>query len=118
LKVGPTGLGRNPENVLGLVFVRILRIGTGVVALSSEEFGAVFLEGVGDVFQENQPEDDVLVFRCIHVVSQLVSSEPELGLEADVGSGVFRRGFLFCSHVRKLSEAIGRESVHVSSLPG
>jgi hypothetical protein len=32
----------------------------------------VFLEGVGDVFEEDEAEDDVLVFRRVHVVAQLV----------------------------------------------
>jgi hypothetical protein len=32
----------------------------------------VVLEGVGDVLQEDQAEDDVLVFRRVHVVAQLV----------------------------------------------
>ena len=42
-----------------------------------------------DVFEEDQPQDDVLVFRSVHVVAQLVGSEPELGFEADGGSGGF-----------------------------
>ena len=42
----------------------------------------VLLEGVGDVFEEDQAEDDVLVLRRVHVVAQLVGGEPELGLEA------------------------------------
>jgi hypothetical protein len=52
--------------------------------LAGEELGAVFLEGVGDVFEEDEAEDDVLVFRRVHVVAQLVGGEPELGLEAEV----------------------------------
>lgn len=42
--------------------------------------------GVGDVFEEDEAEDDVLVFRRVHVVAELVGGEPELSLEAD-GSG-------------------------------
>ena len=49
----------------------------------------MFLEGVGDVFEENQAEDDMLILRRVHVVAELVGSEPELGLEADGGGGVF-----------------------------
>jgi hypothetical protein len=48
----------------------------------------VFLEGVGDVLQENQAEYDMLVLRGIHVVAELVSSEPELGFKPDIGRGV------------------------------
>ena len=54
----------------------------------------MFLEGVGDVFEEDEAEDDVLVFRRVHVVAELVGGEPELGLEADGGGGLgSRRGF-------------------------
>jgi hypothetical protein len=50
----------------------------------------VFLEAVGDVFEEDEAEHDVLVFRRVHVVPQLVGGEPELGLEAESGGGVLR----------------------------
>ncbi len=72
--------------------------GAGVVALAGEELGAVFLEGVGDVFEEDEAEDDVLVFRRVHVVAQLVGGEPELGLEAEVGGGVVLRGGASARH--------------------
>ena len=66
----------------------------------------MFLEGVGDVFEEDEAEDDVLVLirasaltlraaygslcrsapiRRVHVVAELVGGEPKLGLEADGG---------------------------------
>ena len=51
LEVGPAGIGGHPEDVLGFVFVRIFGVGPGVIALAGEELGAVFLEGVGDVFE-------------------------------------------------------------------
>lgn len=95
LEVGPVGLGGHPKNVLGLVFVRVFGIGPGVVALPGEELGAVFLEGVGDVFEEDEAEDDVLILSRVHVVAEHVGGEPELGLEATGGgAGVFsgRRG--------------------------
>ena len=41
-----------------------------------------------DVFQEDQAQDDMLVFRRVHVVAQLVGGEPEFGFEADVGGGI------------------------------
>ena len=54
----------------------------------------MFFEGVGDVFEEDEAEDDVLVFRRVHVVAQLVGGEPELGLEADGGgAGIRAVGF-------------------------
>ena len=56
--------------------------------LAGEELGVVFLEGVGDVFEEDQAEDDVLVFRRVHVVAKLVGHQPELLFKADGGGGV------------------------------
>jgi len=47
----------------------------------------VFLEGVGDVFEEDQAENDVLVFGRVHVGAQLVAasqslaSKPRLAVE-------------------------------------
>ena len=40
---------------------------------------------VGDVLQEDQPQDDVLILRRIHVVAELVGGQPQLGLESKVG---------------------------------
>lgn len=58
------------------------------IAIDVDQPGVVFLEGVGDVLEEDQAEDDVLVLRGVHVVAQLVGGEPTLGLEADGGGGV------------------------------
>ena len=79
LEIGPARVGRDPEDVLGVVFVRIFGIGAGVVAFACDQLRVVFLEGVGDVFEEDEAEDDVLVFRRVHVAAQLVGGEPELG---------------------------------------
>ena len=86
--MGPAGFLRHPEDVLGFVFVGVFGIGPGVVAFAFNEFRAVFLEGVGDVFEEDEPKDDVLVFRRVHIVAQLVGGEPELGLKANGGGGL------------------------------
>ena len=58
------------------------------------ELGVLRLEGVGDVLEEDQAEDDVLVLGRVHVVAQRVGGRPELGLEAEVGARV---GFLASS---------------------
>ena len=87
LEVGPAGIGRHPEDIFSFVFIGVFGIGPGVVAFPGKELGAVFLEGVGDVFEEDEAEDHVLVFRRVHVVPQLVGGEPELGLEANGGGG-------------------------------
>ncbi len=85
LKMRPTGLGGYPEDILGFVFVWVFGIRALVVALTGEELSAMFLERVGDVLDEDEAEDDVLVFCRVHVVAQLVGGEPELGLKADSG---------------------------------
>ena len=52
------------------------------------------LEGVGDVLEEDQAEDDVLVLGRVHVVAERVGGRPELGLEAEVGPVLAAFGFL------------------------
>ena len=54
------------------------------------EFSVLGLEGVGNVFEEDQAEDDVLVFRRVHIVAQRVGGRPELRFEA-VKSRIGRR---------------------------
>jgi hypothetical protein len=44
----------------------------------------VFLKCVGDVLKEDQAEDDMLIFRRVHIGAQLVGREPELGFEAEL----------------------------------
>ena len=88
LKVGPAGVGGYPENVFRLVFVRVFGICPGVVPFACQKLGSMLLEGIRDVFQEDQTQDNVLVLRRVHVIAELVGGEPELGLEADVGSSL------------------------------
>ena len=45
---------------------------------------AAFLEGVGDVLEEDEAEDDVLVFGGVHVAAHLVGGLPQLLLEPEV----------------------------------
>ena len=45
--------------------------------------GVFFLEGVGDVFEEDQPEDDMLVFGGIQVAAEFIRGGPEGGFEAE-----------------------------------
>jgi hypothetical protein len=66
----------------------VLGVGARVVALACDEPGVVLVEAVGDVFEEDEPEYDVLVFGRVYVVAQLVRGEPELGLESEVGRRV------------------------------
>src|SRR5258708_7920967 len=76
----PARLFWHPEDVDGTVLVGVFRVGAlGSLRL---ELGVLRFEGVGDVLEEDQPEDDVFVFGRVHVVAQCVGSGPELRLEA------------------------------------
>ena len=81
----PAGLGRHPEDVLGDVLVSVLG---GVLAPLGEHGRVALLEGVGDVLQEDQPEDDMLVLGGVHRAAQRVGHRPQLGLVADGGPAV------------------------------
>nr|WP_309381426.1 hypothetical protein [Cerasicoccus frondis] len=74
LQVGPAGVGGDSEDVFGLVFVFILGVGPLVFTIASDELGAMLLESVVSVFEEDKTEHDVLVFSGIQVRSELVGS--------------------------------------------
>jgi hypothetical protein len=105
LEICPARARRNPEDVLGFVFILVFRIGPGFV----KQRGVFLFECVGDVFQEDEAENDVLVFGRVHVAAQLIRSEPELRFEAEIGGGVFRAAGSSASHVclgsRQISDA-------------
>jgi hypothetical protein len=44
----------------------------------------LLFEGIRDVFEEDQPEDDVLVLGCVHVAAQRVGGLPELVFETEI----------------------------------
>jgi len=66
----------NPKDAGSRVLVGIL--GIGALRLLSFQFGVLRLECVGNVFEKNQAEDDVLVLRRVHVIAQRVRHAPEL----------------------------------------
>ena len=72
------------------VLVRVL--GVGALRLFGHEPRVQLLEGVGDVLEEDQAEDDVLVLGGVHAAAQCVGHLPELGFVADVGRGSVRGG--------------------------
>ena len=76
--------GRHPEDVLRAVLVSVL--GVGAARLLRHELRVLFLEGVGDVFEEDQAEDDVLVFGRVHAAPQRIGHLPELGFVTDSGA--------------------------------
>ena len=78
LELGPSGLGRHPEDVLGDVLVRVF--GIRAFANLSLQLGVGFLKGVGDILQEDETQDDVLVLGGVHTAPQGVGHAPVLGL--------------------------------------
>ena len=78
----PAGLLGHPEDIRGPVLVGVL--GVGALRLLGLELGVLGLEGIGDVLEEDQAQDDVLVLGRVHVVAQGVGGLPELRLEAEV----------------------------------
>ena len=84
LETAPARLHRHPEDVLGPVLVGVLRI--GALVLLGLEPNVHLLEGVGDVLEEDQPEDDVLVLGRVHRATQGIGHAPKLGLVAGRGA--------------------------------
>ena len=74
------------KNAKGLVLVRVFWI--CALLLLGFKLRVLVLEGVGDVLQEDQSEDDVLVLGGVHVVAQGVGGFPKLLLEAEVRAAV------------------------------
>ena len=72
----------HPEDAGGAVLVGVL--GVGAVGAVGLELGVLGLEGVADVLEEDQAQDDVLVLGGVHVVAEGVGGLPELRLEAEV----------------------------------
>ena len=94
-QVRPARLGRHPEDAQRAVLVRVF--GVGAARLLGHEFGVLLLEGVRDVLEEDEAEDDVLVLCGVHAATQGIGHLPKLGLIADVSRGRFRRGGVFSS---------------------
>jgi hypothetical protein len=65
----------------------------------------MFLEAVGDVLEEDEAEDDMLVLCRIHVVSELISGEPQFRLETEIGGTVFGGRRFLLGHWGRFSSA-------------
>ena len=83
LEVLPARLGRHPEDPLGGVLVAVLQQAFELLARDAVGFQlglelvAAGLEGVGDVLEEEQAEDDVLVLGGVDLAAQGVGRLPE-----------------------------------------
>jgi len=85
LEIVPSRSGRHPEDIFGAVLIGIFGICACLVGFASYELRAMLFEAVGNIFEEDQAKNNVLVFRRIHVAAELISSEPKLSFEANVG---------------------------------
>jgi hypothetical protein len=70
----PTRLRRHPENANGFVLVDILRV--SALVFFGLQLLVLLLEGIGDVLQEEQAENDVLVLGGVHAAAQRVGGFP------------------------------------------
>lgn len=98
------------EFALGTRFVLVF----GGLWVLDQQFGMAGLEGVGDVFQEDQPQGDMLVVARLHVASELVGGFEQLGLKTQLAAIPILPEILF--HHGALSFAM-QESSHSRFLP-
>jgi hypothetical protein len=75
--------------------------------MTGSVLGAHRLKHVGDVFQKDESEDDMLVFRRVYIVAEPIGCEPKLGLKAEIGGSVV--GFRLRGH------QVPSEEIRVSS---
>jgi hypothetical protein len=67
----------NVEDIYFEISILILH-----VVIRGEEFLIPFFEFIGDVFQENQTQDNMLILSRIHVPAQNIGCGPDLLLKA------------------------------------
>jgi len=51
-----------------------------------DQLRVLLLESVGNIFEKDQAEDDMLVFGCVHTTAQRVGHLPKLGFVPHVGA--------------------------------
>ena len=96
--------GRHPEDAAAGVLVGVVdELGdlVLVVAVGGElgaDLLAALVERVGDVLEEDEPEDDVLVLRGVHRAAQLVGGLPERVLQLLHRRRRLRGGFRCAGH--------------------
>src|SRR4029077_18631354 len=62
--------------------------GSAPLACWATKFRLLFLESVGDVFEEDQAKENVLILRGIHAAAERAGHLPQLGFVAHGSSGV------------------------------
>jgi hypothetical protein len=96
----PTRLEWYPKNVAGAVLVRVLdqsRNGIGAIPCARREeilipgivhraakIGVMLFEGIGDVVEEDEAKDNMLVLGGVHATAQRIGHAPHFGLVADL----------------------------------
>ena len=89
------------EDLSPLVLVLRMEI-AGLVARRDLEDRATALKRVGDVLEEDQPEDEVLVLGGLDAAPQAVARRPELLRKGKILASVPRRGLLAAHAVDRL----------------
>src|SRR5438093_1477711 len=86
-QVGPASIIRHPEHARGKVFFRVIRVGE-LLLLKLRTLG---LESFRDIFEENKPEDDVLILGWFKVPSEAIRSLEQLCLKSQIAAVSFTR---------------------------
>ena len=76
LQLPPARCLRHPEDILHQVFVAIFGVGVRRL-LPGAQIIVQFLEGVGDIFEEDQAQDDMFIFGRVQVAAQLIGRSPQ-----------------------------------------
>jgi len=93
LQMLPPRLFGHPEDAGAAVLVRVLRVGP--IGPLGFQFGVLRLKSVGDVLEEDQPQDYMLVLRRVHVVAQRIGRGPEFRFKSKCGRSSHGSRFLF-----------------------
>ena len=119
LQVGPARFGRHPEHPLGGVLVTVFEQAFELHARDpvGHELGIQFiapgLERIGDVLQEQQAEDDVLVLSGVDLPAQGVG-----GLSEDLGSSQVGVALLIARHHGSSLLSFGGDAVVIEHVCG
>lgn len=77
----PAGFGRDIEDIFGRIFVLVLLESFAL----GDKLPVFRFELIGNIFQENKPQHNGLVLRCVDIAAHLVRGLPYFPLKADIG---------------------------------